>query len=440
MTGAPVCRAAAGAWLRYHRRVIRASVLRRYLQVCYGRGASAAQSDPEAFRGASWDEYLALMRLAYPGITAKNAARMAWTRPDLAARAEALPDEPPAVNPDPTPWAGSWVEKRAKVDLRRVPGPGKDGAALVIVRVNAVSGWQGLRAMAGLKRLVVHGCGTAETAAVRPRVRLLDVDLEDSAPAAVEVVLASTTTERLSLVGKPGVAIELAPLAGHRRLRRALIAGAEVRGVRALRGLPLEELTLGNVAIDDELVETMASWAPTLRSLRLATPTAIGPDRLPLGRLGALERLAISGHPAHRAAWIDLALARPELACDFTAPPAPPGPVTTSEVAEVYRGVELFRVDEPRKKPRFELADDLAGELALAGDNGDLEDVLRPRARKAGKKLTWSSEADTLVAWAADVATLRWLIDEARDRVAAPPAKPRRSVKRPPPRSRPPQP
>ena len=47
------------------------------------------------------------------------------------------------------------------------------------------------------------------------------------------------------------------------------------------------------------------------------------------------------------------------------------------------------------------------------GNNSEVEDLLRPLARKAKKRrITWSSEGDTFVAQAGDVETCRWIIDQ----------------------------
>lgn len=78
-------------------------------------------------------------------------------------------------------------------------------------------------------------------------------------------------------------------------------------------------------------------------------------------------------------------------------------------------GVEIVRVKKG-KKTVFEVSGDFAGELhrqrRFDGNNGDLEDELSAEAKRAKKRIQWSSEADTLVAQAADLATARWIVEQ----------------------------
>ena len=87
-------------------------------------------------------------------------------------------------------------------------------------------------------------------------------------------------------------------------------------------------------------------------------------------------------------------------------------------VVEIYRGIEILRV-EVGKKTVYEVSGDLAAELGAA-DNGDLEDQMCGVAKRAKKKIQWSSEADTFVAQAADVEACRWLVDALRAATPAP--------------------
>lgn len=72
-----------------------------------------------------------------------------------------------------------------------------------------------------------------------------------------------------------------------------------------------------------------------------------------------------------------------------------------------------------KKKARYEISGDLTEARRLAsktwrGDNGDLEDELRAKAKAARRKIEWSSEADTFVAFVADLPTARWIVDAVR--------------------------
>src|SRR5262249_16789051 len=77
--------------------------------------------------------------------------------------------------------------------------------------------------------------------------------------------------------------------------------------------------------------------------------------------------------------WIDWAVGRPEVGCRFNPPPDPEKSWSIS-VEEVYRDVAILRLEKPGRL-RFEGSGDLAG-----GDNGELGEALRPRARPAKKE------------------------------------------------------
>jgi len=84
-------------------------------------------------------------------------------------------------------------------------------------------------------------------------------------------------------------------------------------------------------------------------------------------------------------------------------------------LAEVCSGVEIIQVKKG-KKTAFEVSGDFAAELhrrrRFDGNNGDLEDELSAVAKRAKKRIQWSSEADSLVAQAADLATARWIVEQ----------------------------
>jgi hypothetical protein len=185
--------------------------------------------------------------------------------------------------------------------------------------------------------------------------------------------------------------------------------------VSCLARRPIEELSLGYVEIDDELRATLAGLAATLKRLVLTPTRLYHPKELgDLSRMKALRQVLAHSSKEHRSAWIDVAVANPNIGFSFFAFDPPTGEVCTLEV--LHRGVDVLRFERKGKKPSFEVADDLASRRRrYRGSNGDLEDELRADAKTAKKTIAWSSENDMLVGRAADVDTCRWIIDRALD-------------------------
>jgi len=381
---------------------IRPDVLRAYYDVTYGRGAFAADSNALAFRDATFDEYYALARLKYPDITPRHAATLAHTRPDLQKLAPKLPGDESRPPRDPEPWNGIFIVSRARADLRKAGTLPKGSHALTVNRVKSVVGWEGLRSIRSLRRLSVSWCGVTKVTR-SPRAALDEVVVHDVAESVVETVLWSTSAKKLVLHACG--TIDLTPLAGHTKLQH--LSAGTCRNVAVLAKLPLEHLTL-HAELDDDLHAALTARTKTLRSFGLSGSRAVGPDDLP--DLSKLDTLRISGHPEHRDAWIEWAVAHPLVRCDFTSPPVRGPREPSISVAAVHRGVDILAIAKG-KKIEYEVSGDLADEFGYPDSNGDLEDDIAPLARAAKKKITWSSEAGTFVARAKDLETCRWLID-----------------------------
>ena len=183
----------------------------------------------------------------------------------------------------------------------------------------------------------------------------------------------------------------------------------------ALSKCPIEDLCLGYVEIDEEVRALLASLAPTLNRLVLTPTKLYHPRELgDLSRMHALRHVLAHTSKEHRAAWIDFAVAHPKIGFSFYSFQPPTGEVCTLEA--LHRGVDILRFERKGKKPTFEVAGDLASmRKRYRGSNEDLEDELGAEAKRAKKKIAWSSENDMLVGRAADVDTCRWIIDRALD-------------------------
>ena len=378
---------------------IRPAVLRAYYGVTYGRGAFAAASSPLAFREATFDEYYALRRLEYPNITQQRAATLAQTRPDFRKLAPKLPGNEMRV--DPEPWKGIFIVSRARADLRKT-GPLPRGAhALTINRVKTVVGWDGLRAIRGLRKLQVSLCGVSRVMDA-PRVELDEVVVHDVKQPCLETVLRSTAARILTIYACDGT-LDLTNVTEHEQLRQLSVGSS--RNAGALANLPLEKLVLRS-ELDAGLRRTLEACA--LRSFELHCSRPVGPTELP--DLSKLETLRISARPEHRDAWIEWAIAHPLVRCDFVQPPVRGPREPSISVAAIHRGVDILAIAKG-KTVDYEVSGDLADEFDYRDSNGDLEDDVAPLARAAKKKVRWSSEAGTFVARAKDLDTCRWVID-----------------------------
>jgi hypothetical protein len=235
-------------------------------------------------------------------------------------------------------------------------------------------------------------------------------DVNECKPRFVESLLASADMTELTVYAWGKETLDLSPLAGAKRPRRIWAQAVAVTGIGALAGLPLHQLEVGRVEVDAELQAVLVGAGKTLTRLALRTNRPIAPEALPLDRLRALEQLEVSGYGSQRVAWITWAVAHPRIGCTFEPPPED-SREPEIEVAEIYRDVAIHSLAKGKKRS-YEVSADLAEQIGYRGSNGDLEDALRATARATRKKIDWSSEADTFVAQAQDVATCRWLIDQ----------------------------
>jgi hypothetical protein len=384
---------------------IRPRVLRAYYAVTFGKGAAAAQGVAEAFADASFEEYFALRRLQYPTMSRRNAAASA-PRADLRAFADALPDDAPP----PAPLHVLWDLSGKAVDVSKKKPPA--GADMVLLKgASTLRGFSAFARCKGL-RSVWARLSSATFSAPARRLAVDMIDAGDCKPAFMRALLEATSARGIVWMDWGRAPVDLTPLARHTRLATLYAAGPLIRNVRALRGLPLEELTLGRVRVDGALGDVLANAGKTLRALHVVTGDDVAPSALPLDEMPALERVSIGTHETHRDAWMSLALARRGVRFDFMAPPGPPSKGPALEIVETYRDVEILQVTKG-KTIDFRIESDVADAVGFADGNGDLEDELAPIARAAKKKIAWGSEADTLVATCKDVATCRWVIDRA---------------------------
>ncbi len=402
---------------------IRRKVLLAYYEATFGRGAASVERHPRVFADATFDEYLALKRTEYPDLDKRGAAEMA-PRADFRALAKNLPPTPLVPIDEPSFRYAELTG--AKIDGAALRlGAGVD--AVRLKNVKALRGFGALAKVAELRTLFARGC-SASFAPPRARVEVGTLDLSGCRPEFVASLLASTRAREVEWTEWGAEPIDLAHLAGHTGLTALHAHGAWIRNAHALPARRLRSLALGRIRIDARLADALRAAGRTLRALELDSADDIAPTDLPFTAMRALRRVRLCVHPTHRDAWIALALARPEVRFDFAGPPAPRPALPEIELAEVHLAVDLLRVVRGTKLS-YRIESDVADAVGYAASNAELEDQLIPRARAARRAISWSSEADTLIATARDLETCRWIIDEAAA-VAAEAPRARRTRKR----------
>src|SRR6185503_21360200 len=148
--------------------------------------------------------------------------------------------------------------------------------------------------------------------------------------------------------------LDLSIFQGHANLRALQVDALLVRRVERLEGLPIESFTAANFDPSAEFRAGLATLAPTLRRLCLASTRPFGPSLVP--DLPHLEELQVPGYPELKEAWLDYAVAHPERRYDFTQP----GwgiPTSDNAIEEIYRGLDICRISKG-KKTVFEVSGD----------------------------------------------------------------------------------
>jgi hypothetical protein len=375
---------------------VRPAVLRRYYEATYGNELDR----PAAYAGATREEFFTLARIRHPGESEWSLARYAPPELGLMAVRDQLDATKKAAA---APRACTLVQRRPRVDLGTV-AIDSDPPCLSLDAIKAVEGWDRLGERK-LDRLLCSACASEETFGGRPSP-ITALQLIACDQGCVRAALAALQPEKLQVESQ--VPFTLTGDCARARVLTVMAPFANI--TEALDQARLEALTAAYVNADDPLWEALGRSGGTLRLLTVASAVPFGPERL--AAFTRLERVWIAALPEGRAAWIDWAVAHPTVPVIFDFPDRwQLGSPTV--IAEVYRGVPIMKAAAGRRT-RFEIASDLVDLLGLDLESDEeLEDRLKPLARKAGKKVRWNSEADTLIASGDDLDAVRWVIDTA---------------------------
>ncbi|MET0402468.1 MAG: hypothetical protein ABW123_08695 [Cystobacter sp.] len=383
---------------------IRTEILKRYHEASYGE----QEAGPEAFLGATFEEYYLLRRIQYPQISRRRAAEMSDLL-EFRKLADRLPAEGTKVEePSKSPSRSVLLRQKAELDLSSVKLT-QDVTVLALDRVKSITGWEALRQAGRLEALSLTVCGTPPQEPLNPPVAVKNLYLLGCSKNCVELVFQSTRAQQIRLLYEEPSALSLELLKGHERLEELDVDSGMTRGLKYLEPLPLKVLGLSGIVPDAALKRLLEARARALEELTLTSHEPFGPSLLP--RFPSLRRLSVPAFDGFREEWVKWAVDHPQVACRFPKLDAP-AKRPVMQLAEVYRGVDILRIRKG-KQTAFEVASNLVEDVLDTDDmdNGELEDKMRALAKKNKRQAEWSSEGDTFVMRAKDLETCRWLID-----------------------------
>lgn len=389
---------------------VRPSILKQYYERTYDNPGFAHEFD-----GGELDEYVAVLQAKWPAISRRKALEMSPQFGVGHFRKELENLEPESAPREKTEQElPFWVpiEKMAECELSQAAIDPRV-QSLWLNRVKLVRGWSELSSYPHLKILSVTLCSTNDLLEPAPRLRLWEVSISDCSSQVEQVVLRGTRAPKVSV--RYSRLFDLQHLQGNSELSSLFVGAQLVRNVHALRHLPLERLRIGSVCCDERLTQLLQALSSTLTDLQLTGTEPFGPDLIPLRDLKKLTHLRVPAYPEYREAWLATACANPHIYFDMSYTAAHEEPAKQNvTVAEIYRDIDILEIKKG-KKTTFEVSGEMteyAEERGFEGDNSDLEDELKERAKTAKVKgLKWSSEGDTLVVQASKIEALRWVID-----------------------------
>jgi len=376
---------------------VRPEILRSYYEQSYGKKTPTET----AFGDATFEEYYALQRVRFPGISPRTAAANTPRFRELAAR---FSDDPPREQELPNLYI---VQRRNEIDLD-AEAIGPETQSIVIDRVKKLTGLGALQKPKKLLHAQFILCGGPRVTDIKRRALVEELHVAGCELSLTMSILFAANARKLQIEHEATPVFDLVGAKHHSRLVQLRVFAGLVRGVENIANLPIETLYLSNVEVNSSLSSTLTRLKESLRDLGFGNQKSFGPSELP--SLPQLRRLTIPGYAEYRTQWIEYALKHRQ--CGFYFPPVEiPAKLPKVALAKLYRDVDILTV-ERGKKVVFEVSGDLAGRfLPGNGDNGVLEDRLRPLATKAKKKIMWSSESDTFVAQTTKLEDAMWVID-----------------------------
>lgn len=383
--------------------------LRHYYEHSYGRNGPSN----DAFDGCTFDEYYYLRCIDTPDVTRWNAAIRA-PNPEFRELAKSFEHEVPEKE-KPKPVRSIQFRRKPKLDLGE-GGLDPEAEMLLLDRVKLFSGIGNLSSLE-LSKATFLFCDT-DDASLDKRLNVEDVAIQECSTRCLHVLLDSLSAKKAKVFHYDQNVLDLQPLAGHSELESLYVVAPKVRGLSHLKKTPLKQLLLANIELDKEFEAILKAKQKTLEKLWVENYSPFGTSAFSqLGSFKSLKQVRVSAGNDFRDEWIDFAISHPTIGFQFVGLKDPPSKTPFVEIAEFYRGLEIYRI-EKGKSVSYELAGNLAGDWIGSGDlnNHDVSDVVSEVAKAEKKKIKVSSSSDHVTVAAGKPELLRWCIDQLADR------------------------
>jgi hypothetical protein len=294
---------------------VRVEILRNYYE------SSFDGLTRDRYRGATFGEFVELVRIAFPGTTPASARQLAAAqgRPDLArspiAPARSRDPEPLWEDPDLEKLARNpphvFIQNSGKVDLSRLLAGTR--ARILTAHKNVVRGWNGLAEGDRWLHIQFYSCKTSDHHALdRPQAcqHLVVSGCDDGC---LHVLLTSTRCKIVRVVHRARV--DLGLLRGHSGLESLYVDAPLVHGGGRLDTRSLRKLSVIAIGSFAELRPVVRASAARLERLEVGPAEPFLPGDL--GKLPRLRRLSVRAYPQLRSEWIDFAVAHPQTRVEF---------------------------------------------------------------------------------------------------------------------------
>ena len=346
---------------------VRPEILRSYYAKAFAGDLN------HAYEGATFDEFVELLRISYPGMQQSTAASRAavFGRRDLVGH-EFEDDHHPTVpklelRRLSEQFPAVFVQKSGPVDLRQTVVDGK--TQILTCHTNQIDGWSALRWAERWRYLGFLLCKSNDFVPAEPPVPCDEVESSSCDDVCLTTLARSIKPTKLSVAHERPVDCML--FANHDTLAELSIDSPLTHGLDSLRTRELRSLFVTNVPAIEYVNELLAANRRYLAALSLYVTSPFSPVDLP--DLPALRRLSVRAYPEFRAAWLDFAGEHDSIAVEFHGRPSPPK--VQYELLSQSKHSTLLRVSKGTRQS-FELrsrvlsvadGERLANELAQAG-------------------------------------------------------------------------
>jgi len=304
----------------------------------------------ERYAGASFDEYLALVRLHHPSMTTKWAVEAARRhgRPDLADHpiSREDPAEPHEDLIPPLAELHKLVRllEREPVDLRQHI----DSATRALECLHGtISGWEGLGQSKDWLEISLFKCKGEAVERVAPPVYSAVVAPNQVDDACLSSLLLSTRARALDI--RHQTPFDLRSLRDHTAVEMLILSAPVLHGARDFSAPMLRELRLSGADLerDEAMIAMLTSNAASLERLHISGEAGFSPSRLPA--MNRLRLLHVVADRAFRDEWLEYAVAHDAVGVEFNEPLKPSKVVY--EIAAELDDADVLRVTKGKTIP-----------------------------------------------------------------------------------------